>query len=90
MVNELAIGQRGGAIERLAGGRRAVERDRWNQIQIACRSSGLPRLDLLAEWDFDIDRLGIAIGGNHVSPEELAVTGSCDLRTEVFHEHAPL
>ena len=88
VVNELAVGQRGGAIERLAGGRRAVERDRWNQIQIACRSSRLPRLELLAEWGRDIDRLGIALGGHHVGPEELAVARPCDLRAEVFHKHA--
>ena len=88
VIDELAVGESGGPVERLATGLRAVERDRWNQIQVACRRSGLPRLELLAERNLDVERLGIAFGGHHIGAEELAVAGARDLRTEVFHKHA--
>ena len=85
MVNELSIGQRRGSVERLAAGLRGVGGQRGNQVRLFWR---IPRRELLAEGHLDIDRLGIALGGDHVGTEELALARAGNLRPKVFDKHA--
>ena len=85
MVNELSIGQRRGSVECLAAGLRGVGGQRGNQVRLFCR---IPWRELLAEGHLDIHRFGIALGGDHVGTEELALARTRDLRSKIFDKHA--
>ena len=87
MVNKLSIGQRRGSVERLAAGLRGVGGQRGNQVRLFWR---IPRRELLAEGHLDIDRFGIALGGDHVGTEELAFARAGNLRPKVFDKHTAL
>ena len=89
MVNQRAIGQGGGAVERLAGIAGVGHQGRLQQIISGLRGA-LTRQQLLAERGLDHDRFHPLAHAHHIRTEEFAGTSADILRAEVFHKHHAL
>ena len=89
MVNQRAIGQGGGAVERLAGIAGVGHQGRLQQVIPGLRGA-LARQQLLAERGLDHDRFHPLAHAHHIRTEKFAGAGADILRAEVFHKHHAL
>ena len=89
MVNQRAIGQGGGAVERLAGIGGVGDQRRLQPV-IPGLSRAFTRQQLLAERGIDNDRFHPLAHAHHIRTEEFAGAGANILCAEEFHKHRAL